>query len=312
MTVAVPTRAKSLFGRVARVPQRIRRAASPGAVILLYHRIARSGADPHRLCVSPEHFAEHLEVVRRVGRPMPLRELVQRIRNRQSIRRAVVLTFDDGYADNVETAAPLLRTHGVPATLFVASGAVGSAREFAWDELARLLLECDSPRGRLHERLHLRLRRMSAVARERLLDRLAERRGVERPAARGTHRTLSPAEMGQLARDPLIEIGSHTVTHPLLAALPPDEQAVELQRSRAALEELADGPVTSFSYPFGGPRDYTRDSVKAVRAAGYECACTNFFAPVRWSTDLLQLPRLMVPDTSGEQLERDLRWLAFA
>src|ERR1700694_4545037 len=133
--------ARRRWTRLKRVVPKLRNLAAPGAVILLYHRVTELAVDPHRLAVSPAHFQEHLDVIRRVGVPCSLRDLTERMRHGRSIRRAVVVTFDDGYADNLENGVPLLERYDVPATVFAASGQVGRPREFAWDELSRSLLE---------------------------------------------------------------------------------------------------------------------------------------------------------------------------
>src|SRR5262245_25018119 len=92
------------------------------ALVLVYHRVARANVDPWELAVTPEHFSEHLEVLRRLARPLPLQSLVEAVRGGAVPRRAVVVTLDDGYADNLRNAEPLLRRHDVPATCFLTAG----------------------------------------------------------------------------------------------------------------------------------------------------------------------------------------------
>jgi len=111
------------------------------AAVLLFHRVADLTSDPWGLSVSPERFAEQLEFLGSEYRALALHELVQALDGGRIPERSVVVTFDDGYADNLEVASPLLEAHGVPATFFLASGYIGSDREFWWDELDRLLLQ---------------------------------------------------------------------------------------------------------------------------------------------------------------------------
>jgi peptidoglycan/xylan/chitin deacetylase (PgdA/CDA1 family) len=115
-----------------------RRGTAP--VVLLYHRIAHATSDPQLLCVKPEHFAQHVEVVAESYQPVRLRDLVAALRAGELPSRAVAITFDDGYADNLAAAKPVLEQNGVPATVFVASGWLGGDRMFWWDELEILLL----------------------------------------------------------------------------------------------------------------------------------------------------------------------------
>jgi len=106
----------------------------------MYHRIGDPGCDPWRLAVRPERFAEHLNVLRRNAWPIDLGRLAKELGEGTLKPGAVAITFDDGYANNLYEAKPLLERHGVPATVFVTSGMVGRQREFWWDELEAILL----------------------------------------------------------------------------------------------------------------------------------------------------------------------------
>ncbi len=117
------------------------RYLSSQVVILLYHRVVELGSDPQWLSVSPERFAEHLQIIRSRYPVMSLRSLVDRMMSGNLPRRAVVITFDDGYADNFYMAKPLLEQYEIPATVFVTAGSVGKSEEFWWDDLDRILLQ---------------------------------------------------------------------------------------------------------------------------------------------------------------------------
>ena len=106
----------------------------------MYHRIASPRTDPWQLAVTPSHFAEHLEVIRRHGRPLAVRDVTRALADGRTPRRAIVVTFDDGYADNLHNALPLLERHDVPATMFIAAECVGRLDGFWWDQLERLIL----------------------------------------------------------------------------------------------------------------------------------------------------------------------------
>lgn len=113
-----------------------------GTMILAYHRISESPLDPWSLSVRPEHFAEHLAVVRRSFQPRSLQDVGQDLRSGRKLHpKSIVITFDDGYADNLHIALPLLERFDIPATIFLVTGAIGSRQEFWWDELTSLLLK---------------------------------------------------------------------------------------------------------------------------------------------------------------------------
>ena len=128
------------IGILRRWARRALIATQPHAVILLYHRVAKLKSDPQLLSVTPGHFAEHLEHLREHYHPISLNELAKAIEEKRVPNRAVAITFDDGYVDNLRNAKPLLEKYEIPSTVFVTSGYVGQNREFWWDELERLLL----------------------------------------------------------------------------------------------------------------------------------------------------------------------------
>lgn len=112
----------------------------PRVVVLLYHRVAEVSSDPQLLCITPKHFEEHIEYLRLHYRLINLWDLKQSLEAGRIPPKAVVVTFDDGYADNLYNAKPLLERYDVPATVFVTTGYLGGRRGFWWDELERLLL----------------------------------------------------------------------------------------------------------------------------------------------------------------------------
>ncbi len=122
----------------ARVRDLVPRRVWTGNVILMSHRVARSSVDPWALCVSPENFAGQLRFFSCSVRVCPLSDVIEAPDGAES---AVAITFDDGYVDNLQQAAPVLARFGQPATIFVSSGSVDNGRTFWWDELASIFLQ---------------------------------------------------------------------------------------------------------------------------------------------------------------------------
>jgi peptidoglycan/xylan/chitin deacetylase (PgdA/CDA1 family) len=130
------------------------------------------------------------------------------------------------------------------------------------------------------------------------------------PKVRPTHRTLSPEEVICLAQGGLVEVGAHTVNHPMLSALPLREQQDEIQQSKTRLVEILGTPVRSFSYPHGMSAHYTEATAGVVRDSGYACACSSRPGTVGRGTDRFEIPRIVVQDWDGDTLERRMEeWI---
>lgn len=105
--------------------------------VLLYHRVVDAWSDPFALSVSTHHFAEHLDLLSRRFRLTSVSELEKALSEGRVPDRAAVLTFDDGYADNLYNALPLLERHDAPATLFAVSGGLDTGQAFWWTSCTR-------------------------------------------------------------------------------------------------------------------------------------------------------------------------------
>jgi peptidoglycan/xylan/chitin deacetylase (PgdA/CDA1 family) len=106
----------------------------------MYHRVAEPTTDVWGIAVASRHFEQQVRVLQQTRRVIPLRELADGLIRQSLPSNALSLTFDDGYADNYTVVRPVLEYYGLPATFFVASGHIGQAREFWWDELENLML----------------------------------------------------------------------------------------------------------------------------------------------------------------------------
>ena len=330
-----------------RLRQRWRRLANAVAqppLILMYHRIALDEIDPWQLCVSPQNFAAQMDLMRRKRQPMRLADLTSELEQGRCPRGAVVVTFDDGYRDNLLAALPVLEAFDVPATVFCTAGVVGGEQAFWWDRLAGLLLGPDllPPTLALNLGSDHKNITLQAAALYDAADREADRRreGDAAPAsarlefyrqvwewlrplsesdravalhqiARWSNaasadvpRPLSRQQAQALAASPLIEIGAHSVTHAALSTLAPSAQRTEIGQSKVQLEALVGRPVVSFAYPFG---DQATDTAALVREAGFRSSCTTEAAFVRPGTDPFQLPRIAVGDWDAGNLARMLK-----
>ncbi len=279
-------------------------------VVLTYHRVAVPAFDPHRLAVSPENFRAQMNFLRHNFPILRFEEEWGTVKE-----PAVVVTFDDGYADNFLQALPILEEVGIPATFFISTGLLGSGQEFWWDEMERLILGDhadpgpfrldDHQYGRswptlnrhdrlaLHADLHRLAGKIGASRRDYWLEQLRAWAGLNRNG-REANRPLTPEELRLLAASRWTTIGAHTVTHTPLALLTEEEQRREIVDSKKQLEELLAHAVTVFSYPFGTKKDYNRTSIRLCREAGFRKAAANFPGQSHRWTDPWQVPRQLV------------------
>lgn len=276
--------------------------------MLLYHRIAQPERDLLNLCVSPAHFAEHMEALR--GRPvMHFDDLVRGVRDGSAPQGAIAITFDDGYIDNLEAARPVLEREGLPATLFVATSFIGGGREYWWDELERLHFESGGWGAKAYMGAIARIRRLAPARIQDELRVMRERAGEPPEGAhRADRRPMTVDELVRHADGELVRAGAHTRDHPLLRLRGEDEQREELAGSRADLEDWLGRPVTTAAYPFGEPfNDWDRATLRAAGDAGLEFAAAVSPRLVTRRSPALAIPRALPPDEGGDSFER---WLA--
>ena len=320
---------------------RRRRSARAKPIILMYHRIADEPIDPWGLAVSPSHFEEQLQVLRRVRYPLPLTDFVGRLVAGTLPAHAVALTFDDGYADNFFAGKPLLEAAGVPATVFLATGYIGCPAQFWWDELAQLVLvesgpQCfdivvgdqvthfelgtevptpandtwrawSPPQTRRQEAylsIWQALRPLRDEERNSVMAQLRAIFSDSSSSQRVRSRAMTRDQARALATGGLVAVGAHTVTHPQLTGLGMNARRREITESKAACEALIGGHVPGFAYPYGDLNDDVRS---AVEEAGFVYACSTRHAPVTLATDVLALPRLHVQNLNGDDFDQTLR-----
>ena len=326
----------SLRTKLRSIVRRIR-PPKPRPLILMYHRIADEPIDNWGLAVSPGHFEEQLQVLRRTRHPLPLADFVRNLKARTLPPNAVAVTFDDGYVDNLVAGKPRLAAADVPATVFLVTGYLDRPEEFWWDELARLALVGNGPRNFelviRGETMPIDLSTKSALQEDgticavsltrrqavltpiwqaiRLLEDderkriMAELRSVFAVpvchASRG--RSMTKEEVRTLVTDGLVTVGAHTVTHPPLSQLGATTCHREVTESKLACEAVIGAPVAGFAYPFG---DFDGKARQAVVDAGFNFSCSTQLAPTDATSDIFALPRIQVKNWDGDAFEQTL------
>jgi peptidoglycan/xylan/chitin deacetylase (PgdA/CDA1 family) len=297
------------YSGVERVLVRLLRANA--AVVVMYHGVCSNPALPAEVCfhLSPELFARHLAFLTRRYRIISLRQLLDRLERGERLNQEVVLTFDDGYRNNLLYAAPLCRKFSVPFTVFLTTHHVERQSWMPLNELYALWWAGKLSHARMTE-LRARIRSLPIGEAAALLDGLGETlTPQERASAGDSFNMLSWAEARELEAQG-DECGSHTHTHCNMAAETPERQREELLLSKRLLEEQLHRPVDLFAYPFGKARQRNAASRENVQAAGYRCALAAEGGPVQPGEDPYCLPRISyVPEPAMFAVELLLRLL---
>ncbi len=289
----------------------------PGAIqptLLFYHKVQRRPfgvwGDP---ALDQRQFEQQVAFLAREYQPIRLAELVAGLQGKALLPdRAVVLTFDDGYRNNLVVAAPILRHYGVPATFFLTTGLIGTSRWMWGYELEHMFHRYPLRHIREHTR-HPVLRRLCSmdlaarvvmlacveylktVPHGELLETVGQLREHLPVELDEENRFLSWSEVRRL-RDEGFEIGAHTETHPILPGLPLEEVERELSACRDTLERELGARPAFFAYPNGDTSPQVTERVGRY----FEAAVTTRPGVCAPSTPLLELPRIGAPHQAGD------------
>jgi peptidoglycan/xylan/chitin deacetylase (PgdA/CDA1 family) len=285
------------------------------ALVLTYHSVHRRNLPfPVWHHMDLEKFEEQIDCIARNYHCVSTSQLLADMHRGRLQPYSVVVTFDDGFANNLHVALPVLKRYGVPATFFLTAGTIGS-QLLLWSEKLELILEMAQLPDVTHRGLQLSLQDPPAksrsyravvgvcktLAREEVspyLESLAQALGVPEEAMR-THpqwdqyRMLSWEEVAILQQSELVEFGAHTVTHSVLSRLSKERAWEEIAGSKQMLEKHLKS-VAYFAYPHGGTADFNPEHRQMAIDAGYAAVFTAESACVRHTTDVFAMPRLGV------------------
>jgi peptidoglycan/xylan/chitin deacetylase (PgdA/CDA1 family) len=285
------------------------------ATVLTYHRVCPPQdvlSLERGLVVSPQAFETQVRYVAENCSPLTFARLVDLIRAKKRFPpRTVVLTFDDGFADNYANALPILRRHGVTATVFVTTDYIGSTGLFWWDKLSSILQRapCKTTAFRWNGQ-QFTVNTGSSVDTERtyscLVQYLRDDESVDKDAFLESVRSVltsppAPAVKTHLDWDEVramdavgIEIGSHTCSHVRMSAVNKYRLYDELARSKAVIERELGKPVLSVAYPYGREVDFNSQVIAAVEELGYTGAATTVFNVARLRSHPFMVERVSV------------------
>ena len=282
-------------------------------LIVAWHNVERTWNYPAAPGAGAAGFEHQLRRLQRLGTIVPLAPSLRQLTTGQPLPpRAIALTFDDGYRDNLEVGAPVLERLGLPATFFVVPGildgtvspwwetvawAMGNATRTSLDWEGQALPVGGRAGGRTLELVTERLKEHDQAARGRAVAELVER--LE-PAGEPDHRRLFLDWDGArelLARG--FEVGAHSMDHAILARETPAAQLTDLVESRRRLEDELGTAVEVLAYPNGSRTDYDAATVDAARRAGYSHGLTARSGWNSRATPLFEIRRVVLEPQRG-------------
>ena len=235
-------------------------------------------------------FTEQMRFLRERLFPMELVEAIRALQANRLPRHAVAVTFDDGYANNVTLAGPVLRDLGMPATVFVATGHLATGRLYNHDRL-RLIRQWQRQAGEAPVALDLRA--STVLVANRTLDPLWEAVGG-RLTSRQTE-SLRPMTWAELTgAPPVLHFGGHTINHAILSRETDADAEREIAESVEELRARLRLPAAAFAYPNGQPADYTEREARVLRRLDVPCAVTTSAGRNDSDTSIFHLRRFPI------------------
>jgi len=270
--------------------------------IILYHSIDAEESNFTRgtgMRVTPDVFEKHMIYIQKHYTVISVRELVESLEAGKSLRNKLAVTFDDGFADNLLNAFPVLERLGLPATIFLNTGNAGNGRLNWIQELCYLVntvgaftvasklasvrddFKMESHKnGNLSDTdIHRKMQDYLAYSidkleRETIVDRLYDSSGIERDKVPGRDTVFLNWEQVGLMAGNGISFGNHGVSHSPLSTMQPEEQEAEIRDSQQLISDNLGCEFLPFSYPFGQARDIPSEGVDLIKDSGHSCALT--------------------------------------
>jgi peptidoglycan/xylan/chitin deacetylase (PgdA/CDA1 family) len=274
--------------------------------ILIYHRVLPEVDSLFPLEVTAESFDKQLTVLKKHFNVLSLTEAISRLKSGTLPPRSACITFDDGYADNVSIALPILKRHELHATFFIATAYLNGGRMFndtiihsirhsrdLQIDLTKLglgiyNLDTLAAKHRTIDTLLKYAKYLPLGEREDAAERIAELITDIKPPS---DLMMNLSQLKELS-DSGMTIGGHTAHHPILAKLNKAESRLEIAEGREFLESILGIKVKYFAYPNGKLGvDYLPEHVHIIQKMGFEAALSTQWGTASSKGDMFQLPR---------------------
>lgn len=274
--------------------------------ILIYHRVLaeRDPIFPNE--VTEQLFDAQMAQLKTVFNVLPLYEAVTQLKAGTLPARAACITFDDGYADNLTLATPILKKHSLHATFFIATAYLNEGRMFNdtvieairrsplnildLDELGFGKFNIASYEAKAHAigQILPHVKYLPPDTREQTVARIAE---LAQCSALPNDLMMTTEQLKALYETGM-EIGGHTARHPIIAKLDEDAVRQEITAGKEFLEQTLNTRIRLFAYPNGKPgTDYLPEQAVIVRDLGFNAAVSTQWGSATQASDIFQLPR---------------------
>jgi peptidoglycan/xylan/chitin deacetylase (PgdA/CDA1 family) len=279
--------------------------------IMIFHRILDEPDFMRPGETDKLRFTWQMDLLAKYFNVLPFAEAMTRLQDKTLPARAVCVTFDDGYADNYLNALPILQQSGLPATFFIASGYLDGGR--MWNDsvieavrnspnaqldltnlgLGILSVESANQKAQAASDIIIKIKHLDPTIRQQYTDYVVQQSGADLP----DNLMMTTQQLQQLHASGM-EIGGHTVSHPIIAKITDAQLEQELSTNKQTLENILGTQLRFFAYPNGKPgQDYLPEQVGIIKRQGYEAAVSTEWAVASSNSDLWQLPRFTPWDT---------------
>jgi peptidoglycan/xylan/chitin deacetylase (PgdA/CDA1 family) len=273
-------------------------------LIMIYHRVLDEPDFMRPDEVDKEAFTWQMELLAKHFNVLPLSEALERMQNDTLPPRAVSITFDDGYADNYTNALPILKKFDLTATFFIASGYLDGGRMWN-DTVIEAIRNIEKPFLDLSE---ISLGQFNVASLDQKYQAASiiiqlikympfENRDqctayIQNQSKNLPDDLMMTSEQLKMLYQQGMEIGGHTVSHPILAKLDKQTAESEIRKNKAYLEDLIQESLSFFAFPNGKPNiDYLMDQVELLKNAGYMAGVSTQWGLALKISDQWQLPR---------------------
>ena len=280
--------------------------------ILIFHRVLEAFDFMRPDEITAKDFDRKMQLIARYYTPLPLSEAIEMLKQGALPKRAICVTFDDGYRDNAEVALPVLKSRQVPATFFVATGfldggrmwndtVIETVRAYPKDildltELGLGLFNVENSQQR-EKSAQTIIQKIKHFPQD---ERAAKVEVISSLVASLPNNLMMETQQVKQLSESGMEIGGHTVTHPILATLTSEKAEEEISEGKKVLESIIQNPISLFAYPNGKPgQDYLPEHISIVKKLGFKAAVSTNWGVSNSKSDMYQLKRF----TPWDQLE---------